>query len=141
MKSDRDSWVFRSPFVEQRTRLIFYGVGLLLALSGNGDALAQLQFTPDNVVPGSAGQASKSLPDGSASRSELVEEVFGDESAAAEDSPERAVGDDTADQQNEIVDQINSIRRQMGGGVADQLEGLLGEPGHGREQLQREFDR
>lgn len=42
---------------------------------------------------------------------------------------------------DQTVDQINEIRRQMGGGVAGQLEGLFDSPDQGRQQLQRQFDR
>ena len=45
------------------------------------------------------------------------------------------------DDQRQAIDQIKAIRRQMGGGVASQLEGLFEGSGQGREHLQREFDR
>ena len=141
MKFDRDSWVFRTPwlssgnrgckpFVGRSTVLVFCGVGLLLAPHGHGAAMAKLQLSSNAAAPERV-----------APQSESGEKIAGDDLAAAEDSPADESGIEAEAQQNEIIDQINAIRRQMGGGVADQLEGLMGKPEQSREELQREFDR
>lgn len=68
---------------------------------------------------------------------QIKADVAADESKTAGD----AEADQDSAQSKEVVDQINSIRRQMGGGVASQLEGLFDDSEDGRQQLEREFKR
>ena len=131
MKSDWDSCFFswlRRPTVRHRTLLIFCGlVGLGVSPALSGNAGAQL--------------AQESLPDRPAGPSESAAKVSGDDSKAAAGSSAAADATDRVEQQSEIVDQINAIRRQMGGGVAERLKGMFDDSGHGVEQLQRDFER
>ena len=145
MKSDWDSCFFswlRRPTVRHRTLLIFCGlVGLGVSPALSGNAGAQLRPSIDNVSPGSAQLAQESLPDRPAGPSESAAKVSGDDSKAAAGSSAAADATDRVEQQSEIVDQINAIRRQMGGGVAERLKGMFDDSGHGVEQLQRDFER
>jgi TolA-binding protein len=42
---------------------------------------------------------------------------------------------------DEVLDQINALREKMGGGVAEQLQGLFPDQQQGRESLQQDFNR
>ena len=153
MKIDRDTCVLRGPLVWHRAWLITGGVSWLLGSFSVGTAVAQLQLSPDTVAAVRvAKQASESLPDRSVAQeknaqaegahSELIKKALGDDSAEPADADQPGKeSPQTPAQHSEMVDQINAIRRQMGGGVAEQLNGLFDDSGHGREQLQREFER
>ena len=144
MKSDGDSCFFRwprQPAVRHRKLLIFCGlVGLGMSLALCGNAGAQLRPNPDNVSPGPVQQAQESLSDRPVSQLGAAAQVLGGDSKAAERSSAAAGATDRVGQQSEIVDQINEIRRQMGGGVAEQLKGMFDDSGRGVEQLQHDFE-
>lgn len=153
MKIDCDTCVFRGPLSRHRIWLLLAGLSLSPELFGDGEAVAQLKINPDTAAAVSlAKQASQALPDRSAAQEknaqregihgELIKKALGDAAEEEKGSDKAAKASRQAPTpQSEMIDQINALRRQMGGGVADQLDGLFDDSEQGREQLQREFNR
>jgi hypothetical protein len=159
MKIDCDTCVLARPLIRGRFWLMLVGLSLSPATFGDGAAVAQLQLGPDAAAAVRlAKKASKVLPDRSVAQeknpqkeqsthSQLIKKALGDGSAQKTGSDSTAKESQQAPAQQrelmdqKVIDQINAIRRQMGGGVADQLDGLFDDSEQGREQLQQEFNR
>ncbi len=127
--------------------LILIGLGLFFGSPDGAWSQPELegQSRPqvDAAAGGSAEQALKGPVDRRntdqrrVERSRIAEPQADSNPRIPADRVDQAM-DHPADQ---AVDQINAIRRQMGGGVAAQLEGLFENSDRGRQQLQHEFDR
>lgn len=122
----------------ERTNIFYsYRVLWLLSVVFLSIANCHAQTQPQAPVVRQADSAGSATPEPLAESRQITDGGNGD---APQSTDQPQVEPDAEPQIDPTVDAINQIRRQMGGGVAEQLQGLFEHPDQGRQSLQEDFD-